>query len=338
MSSSSTQQPAAKRARYTAKMVQMAVAKSEKPKDYHVPVRTVVHSWGNNAFLYFPGQPRSTPLWQVQVMHEMHDGIAYMLSAAIKDALPKFKDGKALTLEAMEKVHSIKCTNTGGKGDNFDKDGAGLQQWRNAIYVAGPTCHAALELVQLVAQQKVESGQLIVQPPLQIIDSAASNPLGSLPAGWIYKQVLDAPGPFAACPPKGRKHLWMQVETCQSGSEDAKEADTKEEGEEEEEGQVTPPTPSWNLLFYGGIYEYRELFEAQNIEGAYVGPEGASKEFVRSLPVDMSSKETILHVLGEGVFQHAPVLLVNATEAEDDPMVNWLLDQRSVHLHEERES
>ena len=343
------QQPPAKRARFSAKMVKMASPRTDRPRDHNAPVQLTIHDWGQNAMQFFPGRPRSMPLWQVQVSHEVHNGVGYMMNSTVKDVLPKFREGSAVTLEAMEKVHSIKYTNTGGKNDNFDKDDIGLQPWRVAFYVAGANCHAVLELLKLVVQRKLENGQLILEPELQVVGTSAVNLHGHLPEGWVYKQVTEIANPFICLPPKGRRHLWLQVElsdgsTSQKSSTAAVQQESGEPREEEAAADSLPrsdeaagATTSWILMFFGGIYDFRDRFEAQGIEGGHVEQGSESKDYVRKLVADLTAegKETVLKILGDGVLRHAPVALLNATEAQDDPMVNWLLDQRAIHLHQD---
>ena len=53
---------------------------------------------------FFPGRPRSIPLWQVQSNHDVHNGVGYMMNSMVKDVLPKFREGSAVTLEIFYRV------------------------------------------------------------------------------------------------------------------------------------------------------------------------------------------------------------------------------------------
>ena len=328
-SSGSNQQPAAKRPRYSAKSVKMRADKTK--EGALAPLQVAVHSWGQTASVYFPGHTRSTPMWQLQVMHDAHNGLGFMMNSSLREALPKFRGGAATTLESMERLHGIKYTNAGGPGDRFDRDGAGFQHWRIALYVAGPTCDAGLELLGLVVERKIEIGHLVLPPEMQVIGREVEFPHGPLPAGWRYVQTLDVPTPFAALPPKSRRHLWMQVELPQ---ESAAAAAAGQQPAEEEDAATTE---SWVVMFYGGVYDYRDRFEALNIEGGQIEEDSDTKNFVRMLTADLGneSKKLLSAVLGDAVFCHAPVALLNATGADDDKLVAWLTEQKSVHLQME---
>ena len=211
MSSSSTGAPSAKRAKISLKTVKFQ-SRGDRAQNAHAPVVTSVFNWGRNASLYFEGVGRSCPLWQVQVVHEAHNGIAYGMNNGLKEALPHFGGGVATTLETMEQVHKIRYTNTGGRTDTFDRDEVGHQVWRCALYVGSPTFHPVLELLKIVVDRYVESGRLLMRPDLVVVGVEPSH---ALPDGWVVRPAVSPVSPFFALPPKGRRHVLAQVEQAE---------------------------------------------------------------------------------------------------------------------------
>ena len=341
-------QPPTKRARFSAKMVQKQGVKADRAKDYKAPVQICVYEWGSTAVHYFPGQTIGTKLWQLQILHDVHNGVAYQTSTSIDEVLSKFKGGIAKTSKAMETAHSIRFTNTGGKDERFDRDNVGLVPWRGALYSAGPDVRDALHLLMLVTKRKVECGHLLIHPELQVIGLDEECPYGPLPDGWTYKPVASLPSPFAAAPPRSYRHIVMHVELTEIVTNTTKPNGTEETPGPEEDGEETEikeglekeltlleqAAGNWTILIYGGIYEYRRDFDMLEIEGGYIDLEGDKREFVRTVSTDLSDsgKALLLNILGAGVFKQCPVALLNATGDVSDPLVTWLSQQPSMHM------
>ena len=329
-------------------MVQKQGLKNEKGKDSKAPVHVAIQDWGYNATRYFPGQTTETQLWQLQILHDAHNGVGYQTSSAIDEVLSKFKDGSAKNSKAMEAQYAIRYTNTNGKDEKFDRNNVGMVPWRGALYIAKADFADALVLLGLVAHYKVESGHLTCPPPMHVVGVSDELPHGSLPEGWSYMKVSDVPSPFAAAPPRSYRHLVMQVEKGEAapgiapigtaeaseGKEDEEKGEMKVEEGEKKTRAVATEAPVWTILFFGGIYEFRREFDSLNIEGGYVDNDGEKREFVRTLSADLgdASKNMILDVLGDGVFKHAPTALLNATGEDTDDMVAWLVEQPTIHL------
>ena len=310
--SASATTPPAKRARFSAKMVQKQGPKTDRARDYKAPVQICIYDWGCNAARYFPGQTVAEKLWQLQILHDVHNGVGYQTSTSIDEVLSKFKGGTAKSTKTMEATHAIRYTNTGGKDEKFDRDNVGLVPWRGALYSAGPDVSDALRLLTLVTKRKVECGHLLVHPELQVIGLQEECPFGTLPEGWMYKQATDVPSPFAAAPPKSYRHLVMHVELTEVASpttNTTKKADYTKTGEDEpvvEDFEQEPDlheqeaSGSWTILMYGGIYDYRREFDMLEIEGGYIDLENDKREFVRTVSTDLgdSGKALLLNILG----------------------------------------
>ena len=328
-SSGSNQQPAAKRPRYSAKSVKMRADKTK--EGALAPLQVAVHSLGPDCECLLPWtNPEHSTLAtagdarrsQWPWLHDEH---------LAEGALPKFRGGAATTLESMERLHGIKYTARRQVRTRW----GWIPALAHCAVVAGPTCDAGLELLGLVVERKIEIGHLVLPPEMQVIGREVEFPHCPLPAGWRYVQTLDVPTPFAALPLKSRRHLWMQVELPQESAAAAAAAAAAGQQPTEEEDAATPE--SWVVMFYGGVYDYRDRFEALNIEGGQIEEDSDTKNFVRMLTTDLGneSKKLLSAVLGDAVFCHAPVALLNATGADDDKLVAWLTDQTSVHLQME---
>ena len=77
-------------------------------------------------------------------------------------------------------------------------------------------------------------------------------PEGGLPAPWILlasPERILVPKPFAALPPRGRRHM-LEI----------KGALNKNSSQEE-------VVPKYLLTFYGGIFHFRQKFDDQEVPG-----------------------------------------------------------------------
>ncbi|CAK9077020.1 Uncharacterized protein SCF082_LOCUS37032 [Durusdinium trenchii] len=198
-----------------------------------------------------------------------------------------------------------------------DPDGVGLVEWRVALYVAGRSPQAALDFIQLVLDHKVEKGLLTARPRMCI------QMLSDLPddieiaAPWCTLAASEEPGascaPFAALPPKGRRHIIAQLDL------------DNEDDDEDTDNQ------KYLLSFFGGIYSFRERFDDRAIEGTTLPTmSGGQSEYIRYINItnDEASRERILEVL-EGVLKGLPVYFVNLA-GEDDELAVWLQEQAAV--------
>ena len=310
------------------------VQKPGNKPDSKAPLHIAIYDWGYNASRFFPGLSSETQLWQLQIIHEVHNGVGFQTGSAIDEVLHKFKGGEAKSAKAMEAHHGIRYTNTNGKDEKFDRNDVGMVPWRGALYIANSDFKDALVLLGLVAKRKVECGHLASLPSLHVIGESDELVCGTLPDGWSYKKVTDMPSPFAAAPPRGYHHLVLQVERDGAPSRPvSRQADpTADQKEEEQSHKATAEQSRWTILLFGGIYEFRREFDSLNIEGGYIDVEGENRPYVRTLPADLqdSSKAMVMEILGDGVFKHAPVALLNATGDSADDMVAWLSEQPSV--------
>ena len=107
----------------------------------------------------------------------------------------------------------------------------------------------------------------------------------------------------------------------------AQSAQSAESGGREQkadEGVADVLRRAYNVVFYGGIYEYKERFEAESIQGGYT--EGAEpRDYVRVVHVDdnVVGRKAFQEILEERVLSRVPMLLVDETGLDDDPFVSW---------------
>ena len=164
---------------------------------------------------------------------------------------------------------------------------------------------------------QVEKGLLTARPRMCI------QMLSDLPddieiaAPWCTLAASEEPGascaPFAALPPKGRRHIIAQLDL------------DNEDDDEDTDNQ------KYLLSFFGGIYSFRERFDDRAIEGTTLPTmSGGQSEYIRYINItnDEASRERILEVL-EGVLKGLPVYFVNLA-GEDDELAVWLQEQAAV--------
>ena len=125
------------------------------------------------------------------------------------------------------------------------------------------------------------------------------------------------PKPFVALPPRGRRHIVVQLEI--------KEALNKNSSQED-------VVPKYLLSFYGGIFHFRQKFDDQDVPCSYLQT-GASEhqcEYVRFIEFGDSpaGKQQVKDIL-ESILDNMPVYFVDLTACED-PVAAWLAGQGSV--------
>ena len=112
-------------------------------------------------------------------------------------------------------------------------------------------------------------------------------------------------------------------------------AQSAESGGKEDtvDGEVASvPRRAYNVVFFGGIYEYKERFEAESIQGGYT--EGAEpRDYVRVVNVDdnVIGRKAFQGILEERVLSRVPMLLVDETGLDDDPFVSWFAGRPFVY-------
>ena len=142
-------------------------------------------------------------------------------------------------------------------------------------------------------------------------------PEGGLPAPWILlasPERILVPKPFAALPPRGRRHM-LEI----------KGALNKNSSQEE-------VVPKYLLTFYGGIFHFRQKFDDQEVPGVYLKT-GASKhqcEYARYIEFgDAATGKLQVKGFLESILDNMPVYFVDLTACED-PVAAWLAAQASV--------
>ena len=142
---------------------------------------------------------------------------------------------------------------------------------------------------------------------------------------------------FKALPPRGRRHVLLQVESEKMQQGQGEIPPNQEALDEDECTQNRQlPTDTYAIMFFGGIYTFRELFDAANVQGGTVPrPDGTKDEYVRHMKATCSDfdKQRLTTIL-EDVLLQVPVYLIDQTDSHDDPLVSWLLTRPSVHLGE----
>lgn len=139
-------------------------------------------------------------------------------------------------------------------------------------------------------------------------------PEGGLPAPWM---LLANPKPSAALPPRGRRHIVVQLEI--------KGALKKNPSQEE-------VVPKYRLTFYGGIFHFRQKFDDQEVPGVYLKT-GASEhqcEYARYIEFgDAATGKLQVKGILESILDNMPVYFADLT-ASEDPVAAWLAAQASV--------
>ena len=93
--------------------------------------------------------------------------------------------------------------------------------------------------------------------------------------------------------------------------------------------------PIYTVSIFGGIYPYRELFDAACITGGHIAQPDGNRDYVRFLEVqnDDQGRGKVKSIF-EQVLLHVPVYLIDSTQTPSDEMVSWISSLPSVELGE----
>ena len=293
----------------------------------------VVRKWGS-AFTVFEDTDRDTPLWQLQVCHGGRNSFGYQVLAVAREALQKHPNSSVRDLQQLESVLQVRLLNGAPpQSGPLDPDGTGLEAWQVVLY--STSVPNALEFIQLVLNHKVAKGHLLQLPGLHI--ACPDGTPDTLPQHWKSSHFpLHGPKTFAALPPKGRRHVLCQVELRQAA---AKTTSSQDSGQADETimdiGVDDNAETVYTVSVFGGIYPYRELFDAANITGGHVAQPDGNRDYVRFVEVHNTDQgRNRLKAIFEQVLLNVPVYLIDSTGSTNDELVSWVCGLPSVELGE----
>eukprot|EP00435_Cladocopium_sp_Y103_P022180 s362_g5.t1 len=237
------------------------------------------------------------------------------------EALREYPDPRVRSLKDLEEVQQLRLViGSPAKSGESDPDGVGLIDWQLAIYSGAGGVDTALNFIHYILEYKIRKGYVTRMPELAarvFFPEAVTLPL---PWQELKDESIVLPKPFAALPPKGRRHVLAQL--------DPKEPESDQTGE----GSDGLGPAAYQLTFYGGIYHFKERFENLRVPGTLLPTSNpAKRDYVRYVDIGLANaaaEQRILAVLNS-VLLGLPVFFVNSI-GSDDPMALWLLQQPSV--------
>lgn len=263
-----------------------------------------------------------TPLCQVQFAGDNQRVFAYQILTIAAEALSEHPDVRVRSLKDLEEVQQLRLIiGAPAKSGDSDADGVGLIDWQLAIYSGAGGVDAALNFIHYILDYKTRKGYISTMPGLAV-RVMFSEAAVALPAPWqeLDDESIIMPKPFAALPPKGRRHILAQL--------DWKEEESDQRGQ----GSDDPTSTQYQLSFFGGIYHFKERFENHRIPGTLLPTSNPDKrDYVRYVDISLAhaaAEQRVLAVLNS-VLLGLPVFFVNGV-GSDDPMALWLLQQPSV--------
>ena len=293
----------------------------------------IIRKWGS-AFTVFEDTDRDTPLWQLQICHGGRNSFGYQVLAVAREALQKHPNSNVRDLQQLESVLQVRLLNGAPpQSGPLDPDGTGLDAWQVVLYSTSLT--NALDFIQVVLKHKVAKGHLLQPPSLHA--ACPDGTVDTVPQPWkLVHPPLHGPKAFAALPPKGRRHILCQIELRQAAT---KTANSQESGQGEDAnmdvGAEDNAESIYSVSIFGGIYPYRELFDAANVPGGHIQLPDGNRDYVRFVEVqDDDPGRSKLKSIFEQVLLNVPVYLVDSTQTANDELVSWTCSLSSVHLGE----
>ena len=251
-------------------------------------------------------------------MGSAKNSFTYQLLPNVKEALASNQDPNVQDLKALEQVQQVRLISGGPPLEgHMDQDGVGIQRWQTVIYAAGEDPSRALDFIYLVLEYKLRRGILAVMPNL-VVGFPNGGFQGPLQGPWQLTAMTsdtDAPKPFAALPPRGRRHVLAQLE-IKEGSEDKK----------------------YLFTLFGNLYPFRGRLEELQVSAAELdlGAEGGAQHIRYLEFTDLDQGEALLNPVLEQGLLRLPIYFINATKAVDDEVAAWILAQPGVVLGEVR--
>ena len=277
-------------------------------------VATVTY-WGSAAY-YFDNTPTATKLWQVQIDHAGYNNFSFKLLNVISDTLRNYPDTNITDLKSLEQHMKIRVLNGAPSQQKEDNDPDGMQfhPWRPVLYVGDDNLNPFLDLVHRVLQHKVDSAQILEMPVLQVQSNCSQwNPSQEeLPQPWqlLRTEAEWMPNIFKVLPPRGRRHVVCQLEAAED--------------------------EQYDLMFLGGLYIFREKFDAQQVPYGYHKTSDPTEKriYVRLLKIknNEEGREKIIRVL-DNILHHMPVYFYHYIDDKKDPMLAWLLSLGPFRLN-----
>ena len=104
------------------------------------------------------------------------------------------------------------------QGGPADPDAVGLEPCLAAVYCTGESPQEGLDIFKHLLQFRSvrKRRDRSISQPCRLVSwrpATPTDPFGKKPEGWIYQQLrADEHKPFSALPPRGRRHVMMQME------------------------------------------------------------------------------------------------------------------------------
>ena len=283
------------------------------------------------------GTAASTQLWQVQLAGLGQRAFTYKAMISAKEALPSYSNGSITTLQELEEREHIRLAIASSPPTGpLDVDKVGMVEWQIAFYAAAqPGICKVLGFIHHVLNHKVQQGQLREVPPLQVFACPGLHVMTAAPPSpWTMvngHQGTSIPKPFAAAPPRGKRHIVAQLE--RHGSADARMPSSTQEDPEDSQVYQPEGDAKYILTFLGGLFHFRLLFDNLQIAGGWVAKNDADPEqrdYVRYVEFtdDDASKAKVGQIFSDALLD-IPVFFVDMV-GPNDPISMWLLGVSSV--------
>ena len=247
----------------------------------------------------------------------------HRLLSTVREALTEASFQKVQELQDLTSVLNL-IFNIGSPPNQglFDPDSVGLARWQTVIYCTSPDM--AMSFINFILEYKVQKALLPSIPELQVHFVDPWN--GPLPTSWSRSPdppAVTMPKPFQALPPRGRRHVLLQLDKDGPNAGDAPEDGA-------ENGHMI-----YMITFFGNLYPFRDLFEECGVAGTLTATSTSDeKNYIRYLKCTMDENDLRrVEIIMDEVLKGIPIYFVNMV-GDDDDLVHWLRDLPSVAQEE----
>ena len=273
------------------------------------PVTVNVCKWCDDGRHIFEDVADEAPVFQYQIVHDTRPSVTFQFLTHFRQFLPTHD----VAIQNLEDLANQRRIRVGVSGSNQESDETGTKPWRVVLYGMESDPRSVIHLIAAFVEWKSKSPEYAEAgvPDLLLTQASASVFQNcGLSIDWnVAAPGSLSPHPFDAPPPKGRRHLLLQMEDNEQGG--------------------------YDFMFFGGTWAYRAEFDKACVDSGFVDA-GDRKEYVRLLKniEDNDDGRARIGTIMQDVLKNQCVFLIVECEEANCGMLKWMKSLETVHFRE----